>query len=230
MPLVHVAKHPPFPPTTGIAQASPLSAHIRVPLTWYHSATISHYPDETATQIRRVYENPLEAHTRRTFCGVCGTPLTYWSERPHSEAAYIQVTIGSLRRDDLGDLEDLGLLPESPVEEERFDIPARGGRQEEGAASGTAATSESPAAASVAHPAGAHREIDIPWFDSIVEGSRLGGRLRTARGARQSADGSTRVEFEITEYTDEGDVTEAGGCPGSGGKRKRDDMESASQL
>lgn len=212
----------------GLAQASPLSAHIRVPLTWYHSATFSHYPDETPTQIRRVYENPFEAHTRRTFCGVCGTPLTYWSEHPHSEADYIHITLGSLRREDLGDLEDLGLLPESPVE---YDIAERAGRaEEEGAAGGSgAAVSGAGPTASAAPPSSdiVHREIDIPWFDSIMEGSRLGGRLRTTRGTRQSADGTTRIEFEITEYTDEVDI---GGSPSGNGKRKLGDRDDADQM
>lgn len=213
---------------TGIAQASPLAAHIRIPLTWYHSATFSEYPDETATQIRRVYENPFERHTRRTFCGVCGTPLTYWSEHPRTEADYIQVTMGSLHREDLGDLEDLGLIPESPIEVPRFEIPAISGR---GAVGPSEAISEDSVAATSAalRPNATHRETDgVPWFDSIIEGSSLGGRLKTTRGTRQSADGTTRIEFEITEYSDDGN--EARGSSGSNGKRKLGDREDVDTM
>lgn len=213
--------------STGIAQANPLSAHIRIPLTWYHSATFAEFPDETPTSIRRVYENPLERHTRRTFCGVCGTPLTYWSEHPRTEADYIQVTMGSLSRDDLGDLEDLGLIPESPIEAPQFEVPAIAG----GRAAGTGdATSDAVAAGSTAlHPSGTQRETTgIPWFDSIIEGSSLGGRLRTTRGTRQSADGLTRFEIEITEFNDDG--TELSDSSGNNGKRKLGDRTDVDEM
>lgn len=230
--VVVVAALPANTDSSGIAQANPLSAHIRIPLTWYHSATFAEYPDETATQIRRVYENPFERHTRRTFCGVCGTPLTYWSEHPRSEADYIQVTMGSLRREDLGDLDDLGLIPESPIEAPQFEIPAIAGRQT--ATSGNATLDSVAASSSALHPPGTHRETNgIPWFNSIIEGSSLGGRLRTTRCTRQSADGMTRIEFEITEFQDDG--TEHSEPSVNNGKRKLadradvDDMEGVSQ-
>ncbi|KAJ4391353.1 hypothetical protein N0V93_004970 [Gnomoniopsis smithogilvyi] len=210
-----------------IAQANPLSAHIRIPLTWYHSATFAEFPDETATSIRRVYENPFERHTRRTFCGVCGTPLTYWSEQPRTEADYIQVTMGSLSREDLGDLEDLGLIPESPIEAPQFDIPAIAGRQ---ATSPGDATSDPVATTSTAlHPTGTYREtVGVPWFESIIEGSSLGGRLRTTRGTRQSADGLTKFEIEITEFNDDG--TEASQSSGNNGKRKLGDRTDVEEM
>lgn len=238
--LAHV-KRPPFTknPYPGIAQANPLSAHIRVPLAWYHSATFAFLPDETASQIRRVYDNPFEGHARRHFCGFCGTPLTYWSEQPRTEADYIQVTMGSLCREDLGDLEDMGLLPE---EGHSIELPSRAAAREaavtgdgDGAGAAPPATSASASASAstststVLQPI-THRETtSIPWFDSIMEGSRLGGRLRTTRGTRESADGTTRVEWEIVEYND--DDTEAASTPSSNnGKRKlgdRDDVDDA---
>lgn len=163
---------------------------------------------------------------------MCGTPLTYWSEHPRTEADYIQVTMGSLRREDLGDLEDLGLIPESPIEAPKFEIPAIAGRQ---AAEPTGAASNPITEAPIAlHSTGTHRETSsIPWFDSIIEGSSLGGRLKTTRGTRQSADGTTRIEYEITEFNDDG--TEISEFPGNNGKRKLgdrtdiDDMEDISQ-
>lgn len=140
--------------------------------------------------------------------------------------------MGSLRREDLGDLEDLGLIPESPVEAPTFEIPAIAGRQ----AAGSTDTSSSPvtAAPTALHTSGTHRETSsIPWFDSIIEGSSLGGRLKTTRGTRQSADGTTKIEYEITEFNDDG--TEISEFPGNNGKRKLgdhtnvDDMEDVSQ-
>lgn len=123
------------------------------------------------------------------------------------------------------------MLPDSPVE---FDVAARGGRGEGAAGGGggpDAVASEATAGAAdttLSRPSESHREIDIPWFDSIMEGSRLGGRLRTTRGTRQSADGTTRIEFEITEYTDDGGETK--GSSSGNGKRKLGDRDDADQL
>ncbi|PSR75305.1 hypothetical protein BD289DRAFT_487157 [Coniella lustricola] len=208
-----------------IAQASPISAHIRIPLEWYHSATYALFPDETAAQIRRVYEHPSERHARRQFCGFCGTPLTYWSEQPRTEADYIQVTMGSLYREDLGDLEDMGLIPDSPVDNRQFELAARGGHEPSTAAGGAAGSPAATGSATAVQQTRGRETTSIPWFDSIMEGSSLGGRLRTTKGTRQSADGSTRIEFEIMEYNDDAD---GGNSPPATGKRKlgdRDDVE-----
>lgn len=184
--------------------------------------------------IRRVYENPFEGHTRRHFCGFCGTPLTYWSELPRGEANYIQVTMGSLCRDDLVDLEDLGLVPsDTPTS------PGSRGRSsrestaagEEGDGGGTMTAEQQPVVtpirtSALASTRGGRETTSIPWFDTILEGSRLAGRLKTTKGLRQSADGATRVEWEIVEYTD--DRNEPGTPSTNNGKRKlgdRDDVE-----
>ncbi|KAJ9134434.1 Mss4-like protein [Pleurostoma richardsiae] len=189
-------------PSQRLPLASPLTAFIRVPLTWYHSATFAHFPDETRSMIRRVYENPFEQHAKRHFCGFCGTPLSYWSEEPRSEADYIQLTLGSLRREDLLDLEDLGLIPDSESE-----------REPTGSRSGTSTPEEQRLTR-------ARETLSVPWFDSMVAGSRL-GKLRTSKGSRQSSDGRTRVEWEIVEWTeDDGDSP-------SLGKRKVGEMEGA---
>lgn len=109
--------------------------------------------------------------------------------------------MGSLCREDLGDLEDLGLVPESPVE-------------------GQAAE-----ASTALHPTEGRETTDIPWFDSLVEGSKLGGRLKTTKGTRHSADGSTKIEFEIVEYNNDGSEVST---PTSGnGKRKLGDRDDA---
>jgi hypothetical protein len=72
----------------GKSQATPLSAWLRVPLDWYHSSTYAFFDDETHSSIRRTYTSPNEVNCKRSFCGFCGTPLSYWSESPASEAEY----------------------------------------------------------------------------------------------------------------------------------------------
>lgn len=45
----------------------------------------------------------------------------------------------------------------------------------------------------------------IPWFEEMIEGSEL-GRIKRRRGAETSADGSTRIEWEVVEIGgDDGD-------------------------
>ena len=179
--------HPPFRASrltprrgAGIFQASPLSAFLRLPLSWYHSTTFSFFPDETSAAIHRVYTPPAQEHSKRHFCGFCGTPLSYWSEEPRSEADYIHVTLGSLSSEDLGDLEELGLLPDP----------------EDKPASPAAPSSE---AGGDAAPAG-RETLSLPWFDSMVAGSQL-GKIRTSKGTSQSRDGKVTVEWEVVEWT-----------------------------
>ncbi|KKA18819.1 Uncharacterized protein T310_7228, partial [Rasamsonia emersonii CBS 393.64] len=98
-------------------QGAPLTAWLRVPLTWYRSQTYSYYPDETHAAIRRTFTPVHAPHSQRNFCGFCGTPLTYWTESPPEEADYMSVTLGSLFSDDLRMLEDLELLPRDSTED-----------------------------------------------------------------------------------------------------------------
>ncbi|KAH9438073.1 hypothetical protein MCOR02_001714 [Pyricularia oryzae] len=98
-------------PRHRIFQASPLAAFLRVPLSWYQSSTFPFFDDERSGAIRRTYTHPAQQASKRNFCGFCGTPLSYWSEDPPSEADFIRLTLGSLCHEDLGDLEELGLVP-----------------------------------------------------------------------------------------------------------------------
>ena len=151
--------------------------------------------------IRKVYENPHEQHSKRHFCGFCGTPLSYWSEEPRSEADYIQLTLGSLSRRDLGDLEDLGLIPdEEDVGAVEAPVAAAAPEEEEDVYE-------------------ARETFGLPWFDSIVAGSRL-AKLRTSKGSRQSRDGRVRVEWEIVEWKADDDSDSS-----SLGKRKFQDRD-----
>lgn len=132
--------------------------------------------DESHSSIRRTYTSPQETTCKRQFCGFCGTPLSYWSEEPPSEADYISLTLGSLTGKDLRDLEDLGLLPEEAVEdvESAKDTIERTGR-------------------SIVHEG-------LPWFETMVEGSRL-GKMKKSWGKHHSSDGRYQIEWEITEFT-----------------------------
>ncbi|PHH66113.1 hypothetical protein CDD81_176 [Ophiocordyceps australis] len=173
-------------PIHQIPLATPLAAYIRVPLTWYHSTTFAFFPDETHPMIRRVYTHPSQQHSKRHFCGFCGTPLSYWSESPMSEAEYINLTLGSLLREDLRDLEDMGLIPDDSEPDPREQ------EDQEEAAGPVTAGSRSTAL---------HQSYGVPWFDGLVDGTRL-GNMRRSQGIKRSQDGSVSVEWEIVEYTD----------------------------
>ncbi|KAH7037826.1 uncharacterized protein B0I36DRAFT_359466 [Microdochium trichocladiopsis] len=196
-------------PGHRIASASPLSAFIRVPLSWYHSRTFPFFPDETRSGIRRVYSHPAEQHAHRHFCGFCGTPLSYWSESPRREADYIRLTLGSLLTDDLHDLEEMGLIPVVT------DTAEQG--------------KESLVAVGRAYPTAAPTTIlrdftGIPWFDNMLAGSTLGS-VQTRIGFHEHDNGRVRVEWEVTEWTEGGhndedaDMSEESSASAS--KRKR---------
>lgn len=133
--------------------------------------------------------------------------MSYFTDEPRSEADYIQLTLGSLLTEDLHDLEEMGLVGEDDEEDEvdAMDI-----------------VPTTPAAAAAAADLSliGRDFTHIPWFDSMIQGSRL-GNVRTSKGSRQSRDGSVRVEWEVTEWTvddeDEADSSEAAAA----GKRKR---------
>ncbi|KAL1871290.1 hypothetical protein VTK73DRAFT_2158 [Phialemonium thermophilum] len=194
--------------------STPLAAFLRVPLDWYRSMTFAFFPDETNAMIRRAYSSPRERHTLRHFCGFCGTPLTYWSENPRSEADYIQLALGSLSSEDLGDLEDMGLIPEldsSPPTPapEYIEAEADADIQRSITGSGSSIVRETTGG--------------LPWFDSLIAGSKL-GNIRASKGSGQSRDGTVRYEWEIVEYTEDDDGGDGSSTPQSG-KRKLGDRE-----
>ncbi|PYH96728.1 hypothetical protein BO71DRAFT_374792 [Aspergillus ellipticus CBS 707.79] len=219
--------------------ASPLTAWLRVPLTWYQSHTESYFPDETHATIRRIFSPHHAPHTQRVFCGYCGTPLTYWREEPREEAEYMSVSIGSLYGDDQRMLEDLDLLPpetpsqssdeeaeeeDSDGEEDEDNDEEKDVEQPEGARQVVVtpvATSRGSPSSNVVIPPGLgvsrsyrHGTLDgIPWFEEMIDGSRLGRLMKTRRGAGVSDDRSTSFEWEVSEWTS--------GETQAAGKRKR---------
>lgn len=207
--------------------ATPLAAFLRVPLSWYHSATVAFFPDEQQSQIRRVYTHASQQHARRHFCGFCGTPLTYWTEEPRSEAEFMQVTLGSLASEDLRDLEELGLIPESEEEEDEGD---EGEHQKKKRKTAGGASGEFSVVG--------RESRGVPWFDSLVEGTRL-GKMRRSQVVEETRDGKVWVEWEIVEWTadDVDDISDEGSGDvdmdlqeektGPGAKRKLQDRDEA---
>lgn len=65
----------------------------------------------------------------------------------------------------------------------------------------------------------------VPWFEDLVEGTRL-GRLRRRHGASRSKDGKMQVEWEIIEYSDNGnDGQDVEMATPASGKRKLDERD-----
>ncbi|KAI0402617.1 hypothetical protein F4802DRAFT_346076 [Xylaria palmicola] len=199
-----------------LSSASPLSAFLRVPLMWYHSEVFPFFPDEMRSTIRRLYAHPSERHAQRSFCGYCGTPLSYWSEQPPSEADYIQLTLGSLLTEDLHSLQELGLLPDDTEQDEnRMEIAP--------------VTIREMGATGRALPG--RDTTSLPWFDTLISGSHL-GNIHAHKRARTDRNGTRWVEFEVTEWTaedeNEGAEGEAYASESSSstmGKRKRTDAD-----
>ncbi|KAJ5819208.1 hypothetical protein N7474_004799 [Penicillium riverlandense] len=186
---------------------TPLTAWLRVPLDWYQSYTRSFFPDETHASIRRTFTPHDEPASQRIFCGFCGTPLTLWTEEPAEEGDFMSVAIGSLFGEDQHVLEDLDLLPED-LEEEAGSAAA--GSPSALAPPSQATSSSSAVVPSFGPPPGLTRSYrhgtlgGIPWFEEMVEGSRLGRHMRQQRGMGVSGDQSTSFEWEISEWHDDG--------------------------
>ncbi|KAF2808342.1 uncharacterized protein BDZ99DRAFT_464222 [Mytilinidion resinicola] len=182
-------------------QASPLTIWLRVPLAWFHSATYAQFPDETHTSIQRTFTSPFpSAHSRRQFCGYCGTQLTSWHERTREDAEHILLTVGSLLDEDQELLGELGYLPGDSSDEEPAIV--RGGQGQ-----GERAVAQ------------AERARGTPWFEELVEDTRL-GKFKKQKGGHVSRDGSVRVEWEVVEWTEGDDADDEAGETTGPAKRK----------
>ncbi|KIX07590.1 uncharacterized protein Z518_02243 [Rhinocladiella mackenziei CBS 650.93] len=173
------------------SQATPLTAWLRVPLAWYSSSTRAFFPDETHSSIRRIFTPRHIPHCRRIFCGYCGTHLSFWTEQPPSEAEYMNITLGSLLSEDIRALQDLDLLPEDAepqdvLSTEQGSVQAPAGQQ------------------ALARTGRRGITGTLSWFEEMLDGSRLSRTHNIRKGVGVSADGSTTVEWEITEYFDDG--------------------------
>ncbi|KAJ5491358.1 hypothetical protein N7539_002925 [Penicillium diatomitis] len=220
---------------TGRDSRQVLTSWLRVPLEWYQSHTVSFFPDETHTSIRRVFTPHNAPQTRRIFCGFCGTPLTFWTEEPDDEADFMSVSIESLSREHQRALDDLGLLPDFEEEEEDDDEEVDEPKTKMARTSVNEAESDDRPS-TIVIPSRQKTDLSrsqnrgiingIPWFEELVEGSQLGRLIRQRRGVGISPDQSTSIEWEITEVQ-EGDVGESVNSSDdsnslSTGKRKRE--------
>ncbi|KFY38050.1 hypothetical protein V495_06782 [Pseudogymnoascus sp. VKM F-4514 (FW-929)] len=203
-------------------RTSPLAAHLRVPLAWYHSTTHAFFPDETHPAIRRAYA-PTPASLRH-FCGFCGSHLAMWTESPRGEGEYISLALGSLDRDDLQDLGELGLLPQEEAEK-RLSMP-----EEEPVATRAARftgprrpprprrTRAAPARGS--REAAQHARRGAGGDEGRAAGWR---RPTVVRRGLEEKDGR-RVEWEVVEWTEGGEEADSSaGEMAAGGKRKLED-------
>jgi hypothetical protein len=130
----------------------------------------------------------------------------------------MNVTLGSLLSEDLEALQELDLLPEDA---NVGDINDNGQRTLSGAlGQGDNGTVQAPVQQEHQHVTRTQhigRSGNLTWFEEMLDGSRLGRTQKTRRGAGFSNDGSTRVEWEVSEFFD--DSTEEPQTT-SGSKRK----------
>jgi hypothetical protein len=263
------------------AHLGPLSSFLHVPLSWLSSSTHAFFPDETNTTIRRIYTHPSQGHSKRHFCGFCGTPISYWTEEPRSESEFINITLGSLMRDDLLRLDALGLVnddqdhttapPLALIQKRRKKKKQRTGEEgeDEAASSGVAGkkgagqpqkglqksqqqsdnrqsdvkdwsseplpnpVSQIQMVSPTSRAAGPPEPVEtygVPWFDSLLVGSRLQkmSNLKRTTGSHQSKDGRVRSQWEIIEWTNDDDKEDDDVDDGGGDDDDDDDSASAS--
>ena len=188
------------------------------------STTYAFYPNEKHTEIRRTFTPRHAPHTKRHFCGFCGTPLSSWSEADRAEAEWVSVNLGSLETRSLGLLNDLGILPNSDEEEDYVEEGQKSGAlqpERQGSSQGgeTMAVSQD-GSTEIKSPLKVGDEqvtMGKPWVEDIIEGSRL-GRMRRQRGGNASLDGTVKVEWEILEF--DGDDAAGPNENNTNGKRK----------
>ena len=167
-------------PSNLFPQARQLS--LRVPLSRLHSTTYAFYPDETHHTIRRVFTPEHAPHTKRHFCGFCGTQLSHWSEESQEEAEWVCVNLNSLRSESMERLEDAGILSDFDEDD-------------------TPQVKDDTAETLQKHRPSEGREVrGRPWFEEMIEGSNM-GRVKRRRGGETSSDGRSKVEWEIVEFT-----------------------------
>ncbi|KAK0668639.1 hypothetical protein QBC41DRAFT_393390 [Cercophora samala] len=191
-------------------QRHPLTPLLRVPLSTYRSLTLPIRPDESHSLIHRSYTPLDQPNALHTFCGYCGTPLSYHTSSPSAEADYIQLTLHSLWEADLAKLDSLGLLPGSSSSSDDSDN----------------ADEEEDTEEKKEKEKGERVEVEVrrgsDWLDGLIEGSRLGRlkrREERRRVVREGERGGWRVEYEISEWVD-GEELEGEG-EGEGGRKRK---------
>jgi hypothetical protein len=124
--------------------------------------------------------------------------------------------LGSLLGDDIRALKDLDLLPED-VEPEEFGATDANtdGSGEPRTVVTTRQESDQPV---TRHSRRQGRLGDLDWFEEMIDGSRLGRTQKTRRGMATTADGTTTVQWEVSEYR-EGESEPS--TPASGSSKRK---------
>lgn len=141
-----------------------------------------------------------------------------------NEQDFMNITLGSLRERDLLALEDLDLLPEEvDIQQEGSHQPGRPTQ----AASGTSGPTEStaltaPDETGMTRSSRSGTTGGISWFEDMINGSQLGHHSKRRKGHGTSADGTTTISWEVSEYYGSDD---AGVQTPSSSKRKAGDIE-----
>lgn len=117
----------------------------------------------------------------------------------------MSVTIGSLFAEHQRALEDLHLLPGDSDDEVNEVVPSSSS-----VVAPVLGPSSSIVASSGNSPNISRRSFTrgtaagIPWFEEMVQGSRLGRLMQARRGMGVSEDQSTTIQWEISELYDDG--------------------------
>lgn len=160
----------------------------------------------------------------------------------------MSVTIGSLDSEDQRMLEDLDLLPggsesseeevdddedEEEEEEDEDDDEEVGDAEEKGVIAAPASGATPSTSTVVVPPSRGEGNVSrayrhgtvggIPWFEEMIEGSRLGRVMKGRRGMGVSDDNNTTIEWEVSEWSsgDTGLAQAGSRASRSSGKRKR---------
>lgn len=137
----------------------------------------------------------------------------------------MSVALGSLLGDDLRLLEDLHILPPDEDSSENIvteTVPTTLVTR----TAEKAPTAPSASSSRISYHSGTL--AGVPWFEEMIEGSRLGRIMRSRRGIGISDDDTTTFEWNISEWQD----TDTGRQPtrvltsvaSASGKRKAEDV------
>lgn len=148
--------------------------------------------------------------------------MSYWTEEPASERDFMNIFLGSLNKRDLLALEDLDVLPED------VDVEAVAQQDDAQEAKTSSISSERPASQVVTQTSSGLLRTSrsgvtggISWFEDMMQGSQLGQHSTRRKGHGTSADGTTTISWEVSEYYDD---NEDRSLPVSTSKRKAEDI------
>lgn len=145
------------------------------------------------------------------------------------------MTLGSLLEESIQRLESLRILPEdddedgegdgglvkgAQINDEEEHIPTN--EESMGGVDGPGAEAKHDSAAAKL-PARSMQNRGLPYFEEMVENSRL-GRIKRQKGAQTSRDGRTTVQWEVVEIGGGGDEQPMEGVMEASNKRQKTDV------